>query len=140
MYSSGTTGLPKCMVHSAGGTLLQHLKEHLLRVDISRSDHRMFYFTTCGWMMWNWLRSALASGCGTLLPMTALHSCARSNVVFDFADAADMTILGTSAKFIDTLAKTGLKPVQTHKLERLRVMLSTGSPLPRKVSITFIKT
>ena len=127
MYSSGTTGVPKCIVHGAGGTLLQHLKEHLLHVDIKRDD-RMFYFTTCGWMMWNWLVSGLASGCGILL-YDGSPFVRDGNMLFDFADAEGMTIFGTSAKFIDTLAKTGLKPAQTHKLERLRVMMSTGSPL-----------
>ena len=127
MYSSGTTGVPKCIVHGAGGTLLQHLKEHVLHVDIKRDD-RMFYFTTCGWMMWNWLVSGLASGCGILL-YDGSPFVRDGNVLFDFADAEGMTIFGTSAKFIDALAKTGLKPAQTHKLERLRVMMSTGSPL-----------
>jgi len=127
MYSSGTTGVPKCIVHGAGGTLLQHLKEHLLHVDIKRDD-RMFYFTTCGWMMWNWLVSGLASGCGILL-YDGSPFVRDGNMLFDFADAEGMTIFGTSAKFIDTLAKTGLKPARTHKLERLRVMMSTGSPL-----------
>jgi len=127
MYSSGTTGVPKCIVHGAGGTLLQHLKEHLLHVDI-KCDDRMFYFTTCGWMMWNWLVSGLASGCGILL-YDGSPFVRDGNMLFDFADAEGMTIFGTSAKFIDTLAKTGLKPARTHKLERLRVMMSTGSPL-----------
>jgi acetoacetyl-CoA synthetase len=127
LYSSGTTGAPKCIVHGAGGTLLQHLKEHVLHVDIKRDD-RMFYFTTCGWMMWNWLASGLAAGCAILL-YDGSPFVRSGNILFDFADASGMTIFGTSAKFIDSLAKTGLKPAQTHKLDRLRVMLSTGSPL-----------
>ena len=127
LYSSGTTGVPKCIVHGAGGTLLQHLKEQVLHVD-ARRDDRMFYFTTCGWMMWNWLASGLAAGCAILL-YDGSPFVRNGNILFDFADAAGMTIFGTSAKFIDALAKAGLKPARTHKLDRLRVMLSTGSPL-----------
>ncbi len=127
MYSSGTTGVPKCIVHGAGGTLLQHLKEHQLHCDIRPGD-RVFYFTTCGWMMWNWLVSVLASRATVLLyDGSPFHP--SGNVLFDYADHEDMTLFGTSAKYIDALSKAGLEPMQTHGLEALRTMTSTGSPL-----------
>jgi len=127
MYSSGTTGPPKCIVHGAGGTLLQHLKEHQLHCDIKRDD-RVFYFTTCGWMMWNWLVSALASQATILLyDGSPFHP--GGHVLFDYADAAGMTLFGTSATFIDALHKAGLAPMETHDLSSLRTMTSTGSPL-----------
>jgi acetoacetyl-CoA synthetase len=131
MFSSGTTGVPKCIVHCHGGALLQHLKEHQLHGDI-RPDDRIFYFTTCGWMMWNWLVSALASGAVLLLydGSPFVRGAGRpGTILFDYADAERMTHFGTSAKFIDAIAKSGLQPRQTHRLEHLRVMFSTGSPL-----------
>ena len=127
LYSSGTTGVPKCIVHGAGGTLLQHMKEHQLHSDVKPGD-RLFYFTTLGWMMWNWLVSGLGSG-ATLLLYDGSPLLRRGGVLFDYADAEDMTHFGTSAKFIDACAKTGLEPMRTHRLQHLRAILSTGSPL-----------
>jgi acetoacetyl-CoA synthetase len=114
-------------VHGAGGTLLQHLKEHRLQVDLRRGD-RLFYFTTCGWMMWNWLVSGLASE-ATLCLYDGSPFHPDGNVLFDFAEQERMSVFGTSAKYLDAAAKAGLVPAATHDLSSLRTVLSTGSPL-----------
>lgn len=127
MFSSGTTGVPKCIIHTAGGALLQHLKEHRLHCDIRAGD-RVFFFTTCGWMMWNWLVSALASR-ATLLLYDGSPLYQQGKYLCDYLQAVDCTHWGTSAKFIEAIAKNGLSPIATHSFKSLRTILSTGSTL-----------
>jgi acetoacetyl-CoA synthetase len=127
LYSSGTTGIPKCIVHGQGGTLLQHLKEHQLQTDIKPGD-RVFYFTTCGWMMWNWLITVLASDASLIL-YDGSPFFPDGRRLFDLADRTNMTLFGTSAKFISAVQKAGVKPAATHRLDSVRTMTSTGSPL-----------
>ncbi|MCH7889413.1 MAG: acetoacetate--CoA ligase [Proteobacteria bacterium] len=127
LYTSGTTGAPKCIVHGAGGTLIQHLKEHQLHVGL-KPDDRLFYFTTCGWMMWNWLASGLASGATIVLyDGSPFHP--DGNVLFDLAAEHGVTVFGASAKYLAGIEKAGLKPGETHDLSRIETILSTGSTL-----------
>ena len=127
MFSSGTTGVPKCIVHGAGGTLLQHLKEQQLQCDLRDGD-RLFYFTTCGWMMWNWLASGIASG-ATLMLYDGSPFAPSPAVLWDYAQAERFTIFGTSAKYIDSCHKEGIEPAKTHDLSSIKLITSTGSPL-----------
>ncbi|MSO77398.1 MAG: acetoacetate--CoA ligase [Alphaproteobacteria bacterium] len=127
LFSSGTTGVPKCIVHGVGGTLLKHLSEHMLHTDVKPGD-RLFYFTTLGWMMWNWLVSGLASG-ATLLLFDGSPFHPNEAVLWDLAEREGMTVFGTSAKYIDALSKSGFVPKDHHDLSRLKTMTSTGSPL-----------
>ena len=127
LYSSGTTGVPKCIVHRTGGVLLQHMKEHQLHCDIHAGD-RVMYFTTTGWMMWNWLVSVLASGATAVL-FDGAPTAPHMSRLFDIVDAEKITLLGVSAKFIDSLRKAQVSPINTHSLSTLRTICSTGSPL-----------
>jgi acetoacetyl-CoA synthetase len=127
MFSSGTTGVPKCIVHGAGGTLLMHLKEQRLQCDVRDGD-RVFYFTTCGWMMWNWLASGIASG-ATLILYDGSPFAPKPSVLWDYAQAERVTLFGTSAKYIDACHKEDLEPAKTHDLSSIRLITSTGSPL-----------
>ncbi|SOC14288.1 acetoacetyl-CoA synthetase [Alloalcanivorax xenomutans] len=127
LYSSGTTGAPKCIVHGAGGTLIQHAKEHRLHGDLG-ADDVLFYFTTCGWMMWNWLVGGLQSG-ATLVLYDGNPAYPDASRLFDLIDTEGVTHFGTSAKFVQAVEKAGIEPIKSHSLETLRVLYSTGSPL-----------
>jgi acetoacetyl-CoA synthetase len=127
LYSSGTTGIPKCIVHGVGGTLLQHVKELALHTDL-KEDDKLFYYTTCGWMMWNWLVSGLSQG-ATLVLFDGSPFHPSPNILFDIADEENISIFGVSAKYFSACEKAGLRPETSHKLSSLKSILSTGSPL-----------
>lgn len=127
LYSSGTTGVPKCIVHSAGGTLVQHYKELVFHTDVKQND-TLFYYTTCGWMMWNWMVSTLMTG-ATLVIYDGSPFFPSPSILWDMAEAERISIFGTSAKYISALEKAHYLPQQEHSLDKLKTLLSTGSPL-----------
>jgi len=127
MYTSGTTGLPKCIVQSAGGVLINHIKELKLHTDVKRED-KLFYYTTCGWMMWNWMVSALSLGASIIL-YDGSPFYPNTGALFQLAEDEKITIFGTSAKYIDSIRKAGLKPSLEYNLGSIRTIISTGSPL-----------
>ena len=128
LFSSGTTGIPKCIVHGVGGTLIQHKKEHMLHCDIKKGD-RVFFFSTCGWMMWNWLVSSLASGATLMLYDGSPFIKNNDNILFDYAEQEKLNFMGVSAKYLDTARKKALSPCKTHNLDSIKMILSTGSAL-----------
>ena len=129
LYSSGTTGKPKCICHGTGGVLLQHNKELQIHSDVKDGD-RVFYFTTCGWMMWNWLVGALSSG-ATILLFDGFPMYKKNDLLFEYASEEQATLFGVSAKYIDALNNNGVKPINNHNLSKLRTICSTGSPLSK---------
>jgi acetoacetyl-CoA synthetase len=129
LYSSGTTGKPKCICHSVGGVLLQHNKELFLHSDIKEND-RVFYFTTCGWMMWNWLVGSLSLGAAILL-FDGFPMYKKDDLLFDYVSEEKATLMGVSAKYIDALNNNGVIPKKNHNLKNLRTICSTGSPLSK---------
>ena len=124
LYSSGTTGKPKCIVHSAGGTLIQHIKEHKYHCDMKEND-RIMYFTTCGWMMWNWMVTALASKV-TLVLYEGSPIFPNPLILFEIAEKERLSFFGASAKYIDSLNKIQIRPNEKHSFNSLRVFASTG--------------